>query len=77
MAGSDASMRMADRLAGGKLKEEIARYRKVRAPWPAIAAHLREQYGVEVTGDTLRLWAERLGVDDASLRAAAAAEAAS
>lgn len=64
MARTKASLRMADRLTGGTLAEEIAKYRKVEAPWTAIAAHLFQQYGVEVTGPTLRTWAVELGVDD-------------
>jgi hypothetical protein len=66
MAGSKAALRMADRLAGGKLADEIARYRKVKAPWPSIADYLNEEYGVEVTGDTLSNWARELGVGDAT-----------
>lgn len=64
MAGSKAALRMADRLTGGTLAERIGEYRKVRAPWRAIAEHLHEQFGVEATPDTLRAWALDLGVAD-------------
>lgn len=64
MAGSKAALRMADRLTGGTLADQIAEYRKVRAPWPAIADHLRAAHGVEVSADTLRQWARELGVDE-------------
>lgn len=71
MAGSEAALRMADRLAGGTLAEQIGAYRKVRAPWRAIAEQLREDFGVEVTPDTLRVWAVKLGVADGPVEAEA------
>lgn len=72
MARTNAARLMADRLAGGKLAEEISHYRKLKAPWQSIASHLHAEFGVEVTGDTLRIWAREMGVDDASLQAEAA-----
>ena len=48
MAGSKAALRMADRLAGGNLGQIIAKYRRARAPWQAIADLLHSDYGVEV-----------------------------
>lgn len=52
--------RMADRLARGKLLEDIARHREAGLSFDAIASRLFADYHIEVTGNTVANWEKLL-----------------
>lgn len=57
---------MANRLAGGKLPELLAEYRSAGRSWDDISRQLCGEMGIEVTSETLRQWAEQLGIGAAA-----------
>lgn len=54
---------MADRLLDGQLAERLTEYREAGVSFPAIA-RLLEKHGINVSDETIRAWAKRLGVTD-------------
>lgn len=57
---------MANRLAGGNLPELLAERRSLGLSWDDIVRQLYTEFGVEVTSETLRQWAEKLGIGAAA-----------
>jgi len=57
--------RMADHLAGGKLAEVLGAKFDAGVPWEVVSRHLFAEFGIDVTGQTLRRWALVLGLTDA------------
>lgn len=58
--------RMAERLAGGELALKLAQMFDQSHSWEQVARDLYATYGIEVTGQTLRRWAEQLGIGAAA-----------
>lgn len=57
-------LRATDRILSGQLAAYITRHRRARVSWAALARLLKDEHDVEVTGDTLRRWADELGIED-------------
>jgi superfamily II helicase len=55
---------MADRLAEGHLAEQIAALRTQGHTFEQVARALNADFGIEVTGETIRKWARQLGVPE-------------
>jgi hypothetical protein len=51
-----AQYRMADRLAGGKLADELARHAAEGRSLRQICSHLYADYGIEVSAKTVQVW---------------------
>jgi hypothetical protein len=54
---------LVDRLVGGDLEQRIAAWRAEGLSFNDIAIHLREQYAIAVTAETVRRWAGQFVVD--------------
>jgi hypothetical protein len=50
--------RMADRLAGGKLADELARHAAEGHSLRQISLHLFADYGIEVSAATVQAWTD-------------------
>jgi hypothetical protein len=61
-----AQFRMAERLAGGDLSQKLATHFEASQSWEQVARDLYATYGITVTGQTLRRWAEQLGIGAAA-----------
>jgi hypothetical protein len=61
-----AQFRMAERLAGGDLAELLAAQFAKTGSWEQVARDLYATYGITITGQTLRRWAEQLGIGAAA-----------
>ncbi len=61
-----AQFRMAERLAGGDLAEKLAAQFAQTGSWEQVARDLYATYGITITGQTLRRWAEQLGIGAAA-----------
>jgi hypothetical protein len=57
---------MADHLAGGRLGDVLRQKADAGVPWEVVSRHLYADFGIDVTGQTLRRWAKTLGIDDAA-----------
>jgi len=66
MAIETPQFRMAQRLAGGKLAELLARYRNENRSFDEIARLLYAEHGIEVTRQTIARWTEELGISAGS-----------
>lgn len=69
MPPTTSNWRMADRLADGKLADQITVLRGDGNTWEQIAKVLFAEHGIEVTGQTLRLWGAELGIADKAVPA--------
>lgn len=58
--------RMAERLAGGDLALKLATMFDSTRSWEQVARDLYATYGITITGQTLRRWAEQLGIGRAA-----------
>lgn len=58
--------RMAERLAGGDLALKLAELFDQSHSWEQVARDLYATYGISITGQTLRRWAEQLGIGAAA-----------
>lgn len=58
-----AQYRMADRLAGGHLRQVMADLRATGRSFAFVARELYANHGVEVTGETVRSWCNDLGIE--------------
>lgn len=56
MPQDSPNWRMADRLAGGRLDEIVAKWVGEGRNWERISRDLYADFGAEVTGVTLRAW---------------------
>ncbi len=56
MAISSTTWRMADRLADGQLATILLRLRSQDQTYDTISAHLMDEYGIEVTRQTIASW---------------------
>lgn len=54
---------MADRLLEGRLTERLTALRQDGRSFDDIAKALHGEGGVEVSGETLRIWARQLGIE--------------
>jgi hypothetical protein len=61
-----AQFRMAERLAGGELAEKLGTQFAATGSWEQVARDLYATYGISITGQTLRRWAEQLGIGAAA-----------
>lgn len=61
-----AQFRMAERLAGGDLAPKLAEQFDRSQSWEQVARDLYATYGITITGQTLRRWAEQLGIGAAA-----------
>lgn len=59
-----AQFRMADRLAGGKLAEALARLKAEDRSYEDIGRQLYADHGIEVSRPTLAKWCSELGIED-------------
>lgn len=59
---------MADRMAGGTLESKLRAMRAGGESWEAITRRLYEAHGIEVTGQTLRMWGAELGLGDSTAK---------
>lgn len=50
------TQRLADHLLKGKLEEYVAERRSQGYSWRRISLELRDDIGIDVTHETLRLW---------------------
>lgn len=57
---------MAERLAGGELALKLAQQFEKSQSWEQVARDLYATYGITITGQTLRRWAEQLGIGRAA-----------
>lgn len=53
---TSSSWRMADRLCGHRLAEIVLLFAADGMAWDRMAKQLYVNYGIEVTGETLRKW---------------------
>lgn len=58
-----AQFRMADRLADGQLTEAIRKFRAQGLSFDGIAGRLYAEHGIEVSGNTVAVWARKLGIE--------------
>ena len=65
-APKGGTYRMANRLADGNLPRLLAEHRAEGTSWDDITRQLHTTYGIEVTAETLRRWAEQLGIGAAA-----------
>ena len=61
-----AQFRMAERLAGGDLGSKLAEQFAISQSWEQVARDLYATYGITISGQTLRRWAEQLGIGAAA-----------
>lgn len=54
---------MADRLAGGNLADRLTELRGEDRSFEQIARDLHNEFGVEVTAETVRKWSRQLGIE--------------
>lgn len=59
-----AQFRMANHLAGGELASIMTTLYGESHSWEQVARQLYATYGVTITGQTLRRWAEQLGIEE-------------
>ena len=64
MARTQQVMRFADRALDGKLPTLLTAWRKERLSFEAMARRLSSEYGITVTGETLRRWCQYLEIPD-------------
>jgi hypothetical protein len=57
---------MAERLAGGDLGQKLAEQFALSQSWEQVARDLYATYGITITGQTLRRWADQLGIGAAA-----------
>lgn len=57
---------MANRLADGKLPDLLAERRTAGQSWDDISRQLYGELGIEVSAETLRKWADLLGIGAAA-----------
>lgn len=57
--------RMAEHLAGGDLGRKLAEMFATSQSWEQVGRDLYATYGISITGQTLRRWAEQLGIEKA------------
>ena len=57
---------MAAKMAGGDLEGKLAALFEASQSWEQVARDLYATYGITVTGQTLRRWAEQLGIGAAA-----------
>ena len=55
--------RSIDRLLDGQLEQFLRTHRAQGLAWDAISLELVNRTGVEVTGQTLRVWSDQLGIN--------------
>ncbi len=66
MAPRTAQYRMADQLAGGDLATKLATLFAASGSWEQVSRDLYATYGFTISGQTLRRWAEQLGISKAA-----------
>ena len=71
--------RMADHLAEGRLLDVLREKAAAGVPWEVVSRQLYADFRIDVTGQTLRRWADQLGIGAVPVAPVAApvAEAAS
>jgi hypothetical protein len=57
---------MADRLLDGKLADQMATLYAETSSWAEVARRLLVNHGIQVSDQTLRRWAEQLGIGAAA-----------
>lgn len=57
---------MADRLLEGRLADEMQALYVETASWEEVARRLLVGHGIRVSGQTLRRWADQLGIGAAA-----------
>ncbi len=66
MAPCSASFRMADRLASGNLQALMGSLYDETGSWEEVSRRLFAELGITTSGQTLRRWAEQLGIGAAA-----------
>jgi hypothetical protein len=57
---------MADKLAGGQLESLMGRLYGDSGSWEEVSRRLYAEHAITISGQTLRRWAEQLGIGAAA-----------
>ncbi|HWI02637.1 MAG TPA: hypothetical protein VNT52_02255 [Acidimicrobiales bacterium] len=66
MAPRTAQFRMADKLADGRLVEMMTTLYGETGSWEEVSRRLYAAHGITLSGQTLRRWADQLGIEAAA-----------
>jgi hypothetical protein len=66
MAPRSAQFRMADKLAQGRLEALMGSLYGDSGSWEEVSRRLFAEHGITISGQTLRRWAEQLGIGAAA-----------